>query len=170
MTHTQRKPKFRRGYYVPYVIGDPHFEVEPKKHKNTAQKNAKIRRQNPTTAEGEFERILNELDDGALKGRFVREWAFADKWILDFFFPEIRLGIEIDGSVHSTKEQQSRDAEKTASCVEWSITLIRFTNQHVLRGDRDLLVQRFREAWKLGNKNYDQSPYVGTPKASYALE
>ena len=167
--HVHRKPKIWRGYFGPYVVGDPHFEAEPTKRKNTAQTNAKIRRPNPTTAEAQFERILNELGDGALKGRFVREWAFADKWILDFFFPEIRLGIEIDGPIHSTREQQARDAAKSAACVEWNISLIRFTNHHVLRGEREILIERLRDAWRLAKKNFDRSPFASLPNASYSL-
>jgi very-short-patch-repair endonuclease len=33
-------------------------------------------------------------------------------WIIDFFFPEIRLGVEIDGSVHRMSDQIERDKQK----------------------------------------------------------
>ena len=102
MTHIYRKPKIWRTRSVGAgVIGDAPLVFEPQKRRNKSQENARKRKACPTPAERELENILNALNDGALRGRFFREWTFADRWILDFFFHEIRLGIEVDGSIHS---------------------------------------------------------------------
>ena len=69
-------------------------------------------RRRPTGAEREFRNFLNGLNNGVLRGKFKEQHIVSGKWIVDFFFPEIRLAIEIDGSVHRTAKQQSRDIKK----------------------------------------------------------
>jgi very-short-patch-repair endonuclease len=102
MAYVCRKPKMWRTRAIgTSMIGDAPLVFEPQRRRNKSQENARKRRSAPTPAERELERILNSLNGGVLRGRFFREWAFADKWILDFFFHEVRLGIEVDGSVHS---------------------------------------------------------------------
>lgn len=160
MPYIYRKPKVWRNGVTGIVIGDPPLSISKrKKRKNTTHNNAKIRKSFSTLAEKEFEDILNSLNEGVLKGRFVREWAFADKWILDFFFFENRLGIEIDGSIHKKPEQMIRDREKEKDCRKWSITLVRITNREVL-GNRKYLIEKLREAWRKANNNFKRSPYA----------
>src|SRR5689334_21911138 len=145
-----RKPRFwRASSPFPGVIGDAPIvsdHIQPRKY--TAWKNAKKLRNNPTKAERHLELLLNTLNNGVLQGRFFKQWAFADKWILDFFFLENRLGIEVDGSVHSTSAQRVRDAEKEAACRAWGITLLRVSNAQVF-GPREELVRLLRGGWKL---------------------
>lgn len=116
------------------------------------QRYADINRWHPTSAMRKFENILNELGDGALKDKFIREWAFKGRWILDFFFYENRLGIEIDGSIHNKNAQIIKDREKDHACKDFGITLIRFKNQEVF-GDHKKLINKLRHAYKLANKN-----------------
>jgi very-short-patch-repair endonuclease len=99
-----------------------------------------------TAAEARFERILSELNGGVLAGRFKCQHAISGKWIVDFFFPEIRLAVEIDGSVHELEFQQERDAIKDADCVRFDITLIRITNAEVF-GPRADLISLLRRGW-----------------------
>ena len=101
------------------------------------------RRKNPTPAEDALRRILNRLNGGVLKGKFRREYAISGRWIVDFYFPEKRLAIEVDGSVHLTEEQQSRDRLKNADCVRFDITMLRVTNREVF-GDRKALIEKLR--------------------------
>lgn len=108
---------------------------------------AKQRRRFPTSAEAELDRILTGLNGGVLRGRFIREWAFDGKWILDFFFQGVRLGIEVDGSSHKLPAQMILDRMKELACVNLDITLIRITNREVF-GNRDALINRLRNGWK----------------------
>jgi very-short-patch-repair endonuclease len=160
MAYMYRKPKMWRTRAIgTTVIGDPPLVFEPQRRRNKSQENARRRRSAPTPAERELERILNSLNGGVLRGRFFREWAFADRWILDFFFHEVRLGIEVDGSVHSLASQKQRDREKERTCDEWSITLLRISNREVF-GDRQALVQKLRAAWRLASRRFKQSVYA----------
>ena len=103
-------------------------------------------RKNPTPAEDELRRILNRLNGGVLRGRFKREHAISGRWIVDFYFPEIRLAIEVDGSVHLTEDQSKRDRLKDADCARFDITVFRVANCEVY-GDRRALIEKLRAGW-----------------------
>ncbi|MGA9164034.1 MAG: DUF559 domain-containing protein [Thiobacillus sp.] len=160
MARIYRKPKLWRGHVIGgAVIGDAPVVFEPQKHRNKAQENARKRKSQYTRAEQELERILNSLNGGVLRSRFFREWAFADRWILDFFFHEIRLGIEVDGSIHDLPSQALKDREKEQACDEWDITLIRIKNEEVF-GNRDVLVEKLRDGWRTAQRRFKQSVYA----------
>jgi very-short-patch-repair endonuclease len=115
------------------------------------QRLAKRRKRAPTKAEKELDHIPTTVNDGILKGKFQREWSFAGKWILDFFFYENRLGIEVDGSYHPSSQQKQKDLEKAKSCEEFNVTLIRVTNSEVF-GDREALLSKLREGYRQANQ------------------
>jgi very-short-patch-repair endonuclease len=80
----------------------------------------------------EAERVLwNFLRNRKLDGLKFRRQHRIDRFILDFYCAEKRLGIEIDGSVHDTPTQQERDAERTKELEERGIRLLRFKNRTV---------------------------------------
>ena len=107
---------------------------------------ARERREQPTRAERELAAILSGLSEGALQGRFRRE-CVCGEWILDFYFPEVRLGIEVDGGYHRSTRQQGRDLVKRSGLAGAGVTLLRLTNEEVF-GDRARLVGKLREAWR----------------------
>jgi len=109
------------------------------------------RRLAPTRAEAALESILNELGNGALRGEFKREWPF-EGWFLDFYFPHIRLAIEVDGGYHRAQAQWREDQWKTRALEAQGITVLRLTNVQVL-GDRAALVQMLRMAWREALRN-----------------
>jgi len=111
------------------------------------EKFANYRRKNPTPAEAKLEIILNELNGGVLKGDFVREHIISGKWIVDFFFPKVRLAIEVDGSIHLTGIQKKKDIMKDADAARFDITLLRLTNCQVF-GNRSYLVNKLRAGWR----------------------
>lgn len=106
---------------------------------------AAARREHPTRAERALEELLNGSNDGALDGRFRREWV-CGRWIVDFYFPEVRLAIEVDGGYHRSTFQRGWDLFKAAELEAARITLLRLTNQEVL-GDRARLLAKLRRAW-----------------------
>ncbi len=161
MPNRYRKPKlWRTSGIFPRVVGDASFISDAiTRRKNTAWKNAAAMRKRPTPGEKELESILNSLNNGVLQRRFLKQWAFADKWILDFFFPENRLGIEVDGPVHQTAEQRTIDREKEAACRTWDITLIRISNAQVF-GPRVQLLRLLRDGWKRAAAKIKSSPFA----------
>ncbi len=104
------------------------------------------RREHPTRAERALAAFLNEVNGHALEGRFERERVCNDRWIVDFYFPEVRLAIEVDGGYHRSTFQLGWDLFKAAELEAAGITVVRLTNQEVL-GDRARLLAKLRQAW-----------------------
>ena len=109
-----------------------------------------------TPAEAELERILDELAGGALRGEFRREWPIGD-WRVDFYFPAVRLAIEVDGGYHRAQSRWRLDLHKTRDLEERGITVLRLVNAEVF-GDRDRLVARLRAAWRSALQNVRRGP------------
>ena len=110
----------------------------------------------PTPAEAELERILDELAGGALRGEFRREWPIGD-WRVDFYFPAVRLAVEVDGGYHRAQSRWRLDLHKTRDLEERGITVLRLVNAEVF-GDRDRLVARLRAAWRSALQNVRRGP------------
>ena len=117
---------------------------------------ADLRRLEPTPAEAELERILRELGAGALAGEFRREWPVGD-WVVDFYFPTIRLAIEVDGGYHRAQSRWRLDLAKTRDLEERGNTVLRLNNAEVF-GDRERLVARLRAAWRTAVENIRRNP------------
>ena len=50
---------------------------------------------------------------------------------MDFYCPEIKLCIEVDGTVHESEEAKRRDAERTEFLNSQGIKVFRLQNQEV---------------------------------------
>ena len=148
------------GIVVPRVVGEASIFL-PSHSKSYIRKLADRRRKHPTKAEAELERILNSLNGGALRGKFNREHVVSGKWIVDFFFPEIRLAIEVDGSIHNTEAQRNKDRKKDADCRRFDITVLRLNNREVL-GHRDRLVEKLRVGWRAAKNR--ENTIIGSAK------
>lgn len=70
-----------------------------------------------------------------------------DKFIADFYCHEIKLVIEVDGSVHDSEDAKLYDAQRTYELKELGITVARFRNEEVLEKMEDVL-KRIREVIK----------------------
>jgi very-short-patch-repair endonuclease len=129
------------------------------------------RREHPTRAERALEAFLNEVNGHALEGRFERERVCGDRWLVDFYFPEVRLGVEVDGGYHRSTFQLGWDLFRTAALESAGLTVVRLTNQEVL-GDRARLVAKLRRAWRTARENVKRTsgatarPPAGRTRAS----
>jgi very-short-patch-repair endonuclease len=85
-------------------------------------------RKNPTEAEVCMWECLR---DRKLSGyKFRRQHPF-NGYVLDFYCPELKLAIEIDGQVHRNAEQVAYDQERTKNLQEIGISILRFWNSEV---------------------------------------
>jgi very-short-patch-repair endonuclease len=71
--------------------------------------------------------------------KFRRQYGI-DKYILDFYSPEIRLAIEIDGATHETSEEIIRDNNKEELLKKAKIMLIRYTNVQIKESLDEVIV------------------------------
>jgi very-short-patch-repair endonuclease len=117
---------------------------------------AEENRKNPTPAE---ERMAHLILDAFHEERIwclpVRQHIIANNWILDIYFPEIKLGIEVDGDIHDSPQQIERDQKKHIACEKLKIKLMRFTNHQVLNDGASViekLVAAFPDNKKLARR------------------
>jgi very-short-patch-repair endonuclease len=73
-----------------------------------------------------------------LKGKQMYGYDFhrqkpIDQYILDFFCQELMLAIEVDGYSHEFLEVYNRDEVKEKRMNELGITILRFSDEQVLR-------------------------------------
>jgi len=62
-----------------------------------------------------------------------------DQFILDFYCHELQVGIEIDGYSHEFLEVYQKDNKKEKRMNELGITVLRFTDEHVLKDMENVL-------------------------------
>ena len=74
--------------------------------------------------------VWRHLRNRNLEFKFRRQHPI-DRFIIDFYCPEIKLCIEIDGESHLEKHQQEYDAARTQHLESLGCTVVRFTNEEV---------------------------------------
>ena len=96
------------------------------------------------TAQGSRERAAPWKDESesqlweilrrhGLSGFKVRRQHVLDKYIVDFYCPELRLIIEVDGGIHRDPDQQAYDTRRSLDLELMGFAIVRFTNEQVLR-------------------------------------
>ena len=117
-------------------------------HYPTAKANAtelkdsrKALRNNMTPAEATLWRALKGRGAGGMK--FRRQQGIGP-FVLDFYCPEYRLGIELDGASHDYKFEY--DEKRTEYLRGQGIRLLRFSNQQVFAAMEGVLAEIVRVA------------------------
>ncbi|MBP6060441.1 MAG: DUF559 domain-containing protein [Candidatus Pacebacteria bacterium] len=101
---------------------------------------ARYLRQEETKAE----KILwQKLRGNKLGIRFRRQHPIA-MYILDFYAPEIKLAIELDGSQHKLKDSREYDKERAEYLQSKGINIIRFWNSEVEK-NLEIVIDKIRE-------------------------
>ena len=95
---------------------------------------ARQMRKEPTLAEALLWQRLRKRQLGGL--RFRRQHIIRT-FIVDFYCPEARLVVEIDGPVH--REQVEYDEERDELLREFNYQVLRFQNEEVI-SDTDLVI------------------------------
>lgn len=63
--------------------------------------------------------------------KFKRQYS-VDHFVIDFYCPELKLALEIDGDVHELPEQKEYDKERQKYLEKFGISFIRITNEELL--------------------------------------
>ena len=85
-------------------------------------------RNNATAAEAILWRALKGKQVEGLK--FRRQFGIGP-YVIDFYCPEIKLGIELDGGVHKTSYTHEYDKMRSRFLAENGIRILRFDNELV---------------------------------------
>jgi very-short-patch-repair endonuclease len=86
-------------------------------------------------------RMLNSIDLSFSRNHPV------SCYYLDFYFPELKIGIEIDGESHNSKKARRNDSRKTQRMNQYGITVFRINH-----GDHGKVGFVFRELKKHADK------------------
>ncbi len=89
----------------------------------------KTLRSNATEAE---QRLWQHLRAQQLGAKFRRQYS-VDTYVLDFYAPRLKLGIEVDGDSHFTPGAIEYDQERTAHLQRFGMDVLRFTNREVIQ-------------------------------------
>ena len=95
-------------------------------------------RREGSNAEALLWRFLRDRRLGGFK--FRRQYRAAG-FILDFYCPEARLAVELDGGQHGERRQQEYDQQRTITLNATGIQTIRFWNDDVLKQTDTVLEQ-----------------------------
>jgi len=98
-------------------------------------------RNNMTAAEAMLWRALKGRGAGGMK---YRRQQGIGPYILDFYCPEHRLGIELDGTSHDYKYEY--DEQRSDYLREQGIRVLRFGNQQVFTSMQGVLAEIVRAA------------------------
>ena len=93
-------------------------------------------RNEPTPAEKYLWQFLRR---GQLSGFKFRRQASIGKYIVDFYCPQAKLAVELDGNHHMECSQQVYDAERTDFLSGVGIYVLRFPNELVLTSPQAVL-------------------------------
>src|SRR5688572_28411158 len=100
-------------------------------------------RNNLTPAEAALWKALQRSQlDGK---KFRRQHSFG-KYILDFYCPEEKLAVDLDGKQHYGAAAQEADAERTALLNSHGIRVLRFENKEVFE-QLDGILEEIRNAF-----------------------
>ena len=77
--------------------------------------------------------LWKSLQRKQLKGRKFRRQHSIENFIVDFYYPQEKLIIELDGAIHLDFAQQNYDFERMQKLEELGFTVISFENKLVFR-------------------------------------
>ena len=83
--------------------------------------------------------------------RFLRQYGVG-AYVIDFYCPKIRLGVELDGSSHTEKEVKIYDKDREKFLENLDIGIIRFWNSDVLDNTEDVLDKLLNKIEQMSNK------------------
>ena len=133
--------------------------MNPISHRTTLKDQKTLRqslRNNSTAPEAILWRTLKGKQIDGLK--FRRQFGLGP-YVLDFYCPEIKLCIELDGEIHKSYEQSQYDEIRTRFMASNNIKVIRFENDAVYRNIEAIkeTIKERKRMWERGRPSMDQT-------------
>ena len=104
--------------------------------------------------------LWRRLRNKKLGYRFRRQHPI-DNFIADFACLELNLIIEVDGGYHNTAEKQISDEERTKMLNDSGFTVIRFTNEDVIKNERSVISRIIESMKSQASTLTDHAPSLG---------
>jgi len=90
-------------------------------------------RNNATSAEAA---LWKSLKGKQIEGLKFRRQHSIENYIVDFYCPELKLIIELDGEYHNNLIQENKDSQRTSRLEELGFIVIRFENKIVFENSQ----------------------------------
>ena len=103
---------------------------KPNHNKKHLKKSRKKLRNNLSPAEA---RLWKMLKNKQLGGKKFRRQHSIDNFIVDFYCPEEKLVIELDGNVHFNPVSENYDFNRDKIIKSYGIEILRFENEMVFK-------------------------------------
>jgi very-short-patch-repair endonuclease len=87
------------------------------------------------------------LKNSQLDGKKFRRQHSIGPYIVDFYCPECRLAVELDGDGHMSIQGEELDARRTEFLTRFNVKVIRFENKEVFES-LDFLLEEIRQNLK----------------------
>ena len=104
----------------------------------TSNTRRKQLRENLTPAEA---LLWTNLKKSQLDGKKFRRQHSIGPYIVDFFCPECRLAVELDGDAHMTGSGAEADERRTKVLKHFNVRVIRFENKEVFDNLEGVIAQ-----------------------------
>jgi very-short-patch-repair endonuclease len=117
-------------------------------NRKSEQKNRRVLRKRMTYCE---KIIWIHLRNKQLGYRFLRQYS-VDQYIIDFYCPQLKLALEIDGDVHEESEHKGKDIIRQKYLEQFGIKFIRIKNDEFL-GNPEKAFRRITDEIKILEKN-----------------
>ena len=123
--------------------------------------NAKRLRNTPTPAE----RILWMYLRNGINNFKIRRQHPIGLYIADFYCHEVKLIIELDGSIHDSPEKKELDKDRERDLEKWGYTIIRFANQEVISTSEEVIRIITENVLELNNLQKQNTPQIAESKS-----
>ncbi|MDZ4711343.1 MAG: endonuclease domain-containing protein [bacterium] len=85
--------------------------------------------------------LLNKLRKRKINGlRFLRQYSI-HKYVIDFYCPEIKLAVEVDGDILYLPDNVEYDMTRQTEIEFYGIRFIRFTNQDDIENINEVVLK-----------------------------
>ena len=98
----------------------------------------------------ELEKILLSLNKGVLRGKFKTKWYVSGR-LFDFFFPQIRLALMLDGSGEKSAYSRLQKVILENFCEDEWITLLYIKEDEIIY-EQDKLIEKLRVGYRAAKK------------------
>jgi very-short-patch-repair endonuclease len=98
-------------------------------NKSSEKEKRRKLRQNQTNAE---ELVWRYLRNRQMLGyKFKRQYS-VDQFVIDFYCPDLKLGVEVDGESHNNPDQQKKDISRQKYLETFNIKFVRIKDEELL--------------------------------------
>ena len=93
--------------------------------------------------------LWSKLRGKKLEGyKFKRQYSIA-RYVIDFYCPQVKLSVEVDGDSHYIEGADARDRERQAIIESFGVTFLRFTNREIYENIDGVLIKIMKEIERL---------------------